>query len=73
MFCKKKVVRLSREEEQQLFALDELIQRAGHPDRPTRIQHPVKMRLGYSKLTDEELDIIDAQDRIKRILGIDTG
>lgn len=65
----KKKPRLSRDEQDQLFALDELIQKVAHPKRPTTTRHP--MRMNADPATREDMDIADAQNRIKRILGID--
>lgn len=73
MFRKKKQIRMSHEDEQRLFALDEFIQRLIDPNKPMITQHPVRTgAYYYGDYTNEELDIIDAQNRIKRLLGIES-
>jgi hypothetical protein len=70
MFGKKQ--RLTREEENKLFALSDLIDRSANPDRPTSTHHPVRIwkGIGSPPVSDEEQDVIDVQNKIKRLLGI---
>lgn len=67
---KKKKKRLTREEERQLFALMDAIEKAGDPKGLTTIRHPARI---VSTDDDELQDITDVQNRIKRLLGIDAG
>ncbi|MDD5169014.1 MAG: hypothetical protein PHN75_09365 [Syntrophales bacterium] len=61
--------RLSREEEEKLFALKELIEKTASPDRPVSLRHPDCVSKSYSDLTDDEFRVVNAQDQIRRLLG----
>lgn len=72
MFGKKKPVKLSREEEDKLFALRDMIYKEKWPTRPLPIRHPLYGVKGIGDdLSDDEIEIISVQNEIKKLLGIE--
>lgn len=61
--------RLSREDQEKLFAFRDLIYKAAWPDRPLPTRDPMRMG-GDGSVSDEDQDVMDAQDEIRRLLGL---